>query len=166
MINIFCSASDMLIDITNTNTNKYHQWLVPHIESEYMSSSLGRDLCFSVFPSVWLTTMKVWKRVDAVTEVALLWCNFSSCSWQLLVESKLEASWFRYHSGEDQQGTVKLGPSYSNMRLSHLTKVRLFHLTLSRLYPLLKLLHLKTFFLEGMNFRSWRRNRLLASWSV
>ena len=62
----------------------------------------------------------VW-WVYAVNGMALLWCNFRSCSWQLWVESKLKASWFRYLGGEDQQSTVKLGLTYGSMRLSQLS---------------------------------------------
>lgn len=92
-------------------------------ESESTSSSLERYLCVSqYFFCDWL----LWRYEDEfrlLIGVALLWCNFSRCSWQLLVESKLKTSWFKYHSGEDQQRTVKLGLSYGNMRLSQLTQM-------------------------------------------
>lgn len=108
----------------------------------------------------------LWRYEDelyAVNGVASLWCNFSSCSWQLLVESKSEASWFRYHSGEEQQRTVKLGLSYGNMSLSHLSLSDGFHLTRSQLQSLFNLLHLKNYFLWVRNLGPWQRNRLLDS---
>lgn len=48
--------------------------------------SRERPVYFSVCLSVWLTTSKVWRWLYAVDVVALLWCNFSSCSRQLFVE--------------------------------------------------------------------------------
>lgn len=117
--------------------------------------SRERPVYFSVFLSMWLTTVKVQRWLHVVNVVALLWCNFSSCSWQLLVDSKLKASWFRYHSGEALQRSVRLGLSYGN--------VRLFQPTLSCVssdaFPAPSLACLTPFeklhFLQKVNCRPW-----------
>lgn len=80
-----------------------------HILNQHTWIQGEKPVCFSTFLSMWLTTVKIWRWLYAVNGVASLWCNFSSCSWQLLVESKSEASWFRYHSGEGATGYCEAG---------------------------------------------------------
>ena len=85
---------------------------------------------------VWLNLYDVWGWVYAVNGMALLWCNFRSCSWQLWVESKLKASWFRCLGGEDQQSTWNWDSLMATWDCpKQLSDV--FHLTLSQLRPLL-----------------------------
>ena len=85
---------------------------------------------------VWLNLCDVWGWVYAVNGMALLWCNFRSCSWQLWVESKLKASWFRCLGGEDQQSTWNWDSLMATWDCPKQVS-DVFHLTLSQLRPLL-----------------------------
>lgn len=102
-----------------------YKWLVLYcILSQNPQVQVWKETC--VFLSIFFCDWPLWRYEDEfrlLMGVALLWCNFSSCSWHLLVESKLKTRWFKCHSGEDQQRTVKLGLSYGNMRLSQLTQM-------------------------------------------
>lgn len=100
----------------------HHKWLV--IPSQNTQAQVWRESCvFLNGPATHRCAVKAWRWVCAAHGSGCLWCNFRSCSWQLLVESKLKTSWFRYHSGEDQRSTVKLGLSCGNVRLSQLTQM-------------------------------------------